>query len=347
MKFLTGLIFFLSLLIFSSVFISPEVFPYAGLIPFLIPIAFLSNLVLFLLLALAWRRLAFFPLLCLLLGYKFVLLTVQLHSKNPEAEGLKVLSYNAHLFNYNNPPKDGSDPNVFSWINEHPSEIKAIQEFYQDFTVENQNALKFLSKDGELEYTYHPLRGNAKKRSYGMAIFSSYPIVNEGIVFSEKNSNGAIFADVEVGKDTVRIYNVHLASMSIEAEAFENYDSAKQVYRQTLGKLHQGSLERAKQIKVLSEHIKNSPYKVILMGDLNEIPYSNAYFKLSETLENAFELAGRGFGFTYNRILFFLRIDHIFSSPSLIPLQFTTHNEVDYSDHYPISATFSWDGFNP
>ena len=180
-----------------------------------------------------------------------------------------------------------------------------------------------------------------------MAIFSSYPIVNEGIVFSEKNSNGAIFADVEVGEDTVRIYNVHLASMSIEAEAFENYDSAKQVYRQTLGKLHQGSLERAKQIKVLREHINNSPYEVILMGDLNEIPYSNAYFKLSESLVNAFELAGRGFGFTYNRILFFLRIDHIFSTPSLIPLQFTTHNEVDYSDHYPISATFTWEGFNP
>lgn len=347
MKFITGLIFVLSLLVFGSVFISPEVFPYAGLLPFLVPVALIANAFLFFMLALAWRRLAFFPLLCLAIGYKFILITFQFHPKNEEAEGLKVLSYNAHLFNYKNPPTGAEDPTVFSWLNEQPADIKVIQEFYQDFTIESKDALKFLSKDGELNYTYHPLRGEPKQRSYGMAIFSKYPIVNEGIVFDEKNNNGAIFADIEVGKDTLRIYNIHLASMSIEAEAFENYDSAKQVYKQTLGKLHLGSLKRAQQMNILEEHYSNSPYPVILMGDLNEIPYSNAYFRLSESLQNAYELAGRGFGFTFNRILFFLRIDHIFASPSLTPLQFKTHSEVDYSDHYPVAATFTWDGFEP
>jgi endonuclease/exonuclease/phosphatase family metal-dependent hydrolase len=163
----------------------------------------------------------------------FLLITFQFHPKNEAAEGLKVLSYNAHLFNYKNPPVGAEDPTVFSWLNDQDADIKVIQEFYQDFTIENKNALKFLSKGGELNYTYHPLRGEPKQRSYGMAIFSKYPIVNEGVVFDEKNNNGAIFADIEVGKDTLRIYNVHLASMSIEAEAFENYDSAKQVYKQT------------------------------------------------------------------------------------------------------------------
>jgi endonuclease/exonuclease/phosphatase family metal-dependent hydrolase len=347
MKFLTGLVVFLSLLVFSSVFISPEVFPYAGLLPFLIPVALLVNLFLFFVLALAWRRLAFFPLFCLVVGYKFFLITLQLHPKNEAATGLKVLTYNARLFNYKNPPVGTDESSVFSWLNEHPAEIKVIQEFYQDYTIAGKNALKLLSRDGELDYSYHALQGDAKKRSNGMAIFSSYPIVNEGIVFDEQNSNGAIFADVQVGKDTLRVYNVHLASMSIEAEAFENYDSAKQIYKQTIGKLHQGSLQRAKQMNILEEHFSNSPHPVILMGDLNELPYSNAYFRLSKTLQNAFELAGRGFGFTFNRILFFLRIDHIFSSPALTPVQFTTHREVDYSDHYPLSATFTWEGFEP
>jgi endonuclease/exonuclease/phosphatase family metal-dependent hydrolase len=100
-------------------------------------------------------------------------------------------------------------------------------------------------------------------------------------------------------------------------------------------------------MNILLEHLGNSPYEVVLMGDLNELPYSNAYFRLSEALQNAFELAGRGFGFTFMRILFFLRIDHIFSTPALKPIQFKTHAEVDYSDHYPISATFTWDGFEP
>ena len=347
MKLITGLVFILSLLIFGSVFISPEAFPYAGLLPFLVPIALLSNAFLFVMLALAWRSLAFFPLLSLAIGYKFILITFQFNPKNEKGEGLNVLSYNAHLFSYKNPPSAAEEPTVFAWINEQPAEIKVIQEFYQDFTIANKNALKFLSNGGKLNYTYHALRGEPKQRSYGMAIFSKYPIVNEGVVFDQKNNNGAIFADIKIGKDTIRIYNVHLASMSIEAEAFDNYDSAKLVYKQTLGKLHLGSLKRAEQVTILQEHYSNSPYPVILMGDLNELPYSNAYFRLSESLQNAFELAGRGFGFTFNRILFFLRIDHIFASPSLTPLQFKTHSEVDYSDHYPISATFTWEGFTP
>ena len=347
MKFFTGLIFCFSLLAFSSVFISPEVFPYAGLIPFLIPIALVANLFLFFVLALAWRRLAFIPLIGLAIGINFLFLTFQFHPKNEGATGLHVLSYNAHLFNYKNPPLGGNEPNIFSWLKDHPSEIKVIQEFYQDFTISQKNALKFLSNEGEFDYFYHPLRGKKKKRSYGLAIFSKYPIINEGVVFDEENKNGAIFADIEIGKDTVRIYNVHLASMSIEAEAFDNYDSAKLVYKQTLSKLNQGSLKRAQQVNILLEHVNNSTYPIVLMGDLNELPYSNAYYRLSNSLSNAFELAGRGFGFTFNRILFFLRIDHIFTSPSILPLQFKTHREVDYSDHYPISAALSWEGFVP
>jgi endonuclease/exonuclease/phosphatase family metal-dependent hydrolase len=177
-----------------------------------------------------------------------------------------------------------------------------------------------------------------------MAIFSKYPIVNEGKVFDNNRTNGAIFADIKVNEDTIRIYNAHLESMKIDSDGLEDIEGVKENYRQTLGKLHRGSLARSKQLKVLVDHYTNSPHPIILMGDLNEIPYSYTYFKLSESLQNAFEIAGRGFGFTYNRILFFLRIDHIFSSPELIPIQFKTHREVDYSDHYPVSAVFTWEG---
>jgi endonuclease/exonuclease/phosphatase family metal-dependent hydrolase len=344
MKFLTGLIFIVSLLLFLSVFISPEIFPYAGLLPFLIPAAILFNFFLFLVLALSLRKLAFVPLVALLLGYKFFLISFQLNSKNEDSDGLQVLTYNAHLFRYKNLTEGQNDPNVFSWLSDHPADIKVIQEFYQDFTVESRNALKILSNSGKMEYSYHIVEGDPKKRSYGMAIFSRFPIVNEGVVFDNKSSNGAIFADIRAGKDTIRVYNIHLESMAIEAESLDNYERAKQIYRQTLGKLHRGSLKRAEQLAILLEHFKNSPYPVILMGDLNEIPYSYAYFKLSEDLKNAFEIAGRGFGFTYNRVLFFLRIDHIFSSPSLKPTYFNTHREVDYSDHYPVTAKFTWEG---
>jgi endonuclease/exonuclease/phosphatase family metal-dependent hydrolase len=344
MKFITTLICFLSLIIFSTVFISPDQFPYIGLFPFLIPFLLIFNIILFFVLALSFKRIAFFPLGILILGYKFFLITFQLHPKNESNEGLKVLTYNVHLFNYKKEPAGKTDPNIFSWLAEHPADVKVIQEFYQDYTVQSKNALKILSNSGKLDYTYHLVEGNSKKRSYGMAIFSKYPIINDGVVFDNGNNNGAIFSDIRVGSDTIRIYNVHLESMAIQTDSLSNYENAKQIYRKTLGKLHRGGLKRAEQLNILTEHITYSPYPVILMGDLNEMPYSYTYFRLNERLKNAFELAGRGFGFTYNRILFFLRIDHIFSSPTLIPTYFNTHREVDYSDHFPVSATFTWDG---
>lgn len=345
MKFITGLVFFISLILFSSVFISPEVFQYAGLLPFLIPVILIVNIFLLAILLLAWRKLALIPLITLVIGYKFLLITFQIHPKNEDAEGLNVLTYNAHGFFYKKESETETDPNVFTWLADHPADIKVIQEFYQDNTSASRNAIKIIGKDGDYEHSYHVVDGNEKKRSYGMVIFSKYPIVNEGVVFDNNRSNGTIFADIQVAGDTVRVYNTHLESMAIEAESLDNYQQAKLIYRQTLGKLHRGSLARAQQLSILFEHLSNSPHPVILMGDLNEIPYSFSYFKLSQKLVNAFEKAGRGFEFTYNRVLFFLRIDHIFADPSLVPVRFNTHREVDYSDHYPVSATFTWDGF--
>jgi endonuclease/exonuclease/phosphatase family metal-dependent hydrolase len=344
MKLITILVFIVSLLLYSCVFISPEVFSYIGLLPFLIPIFLIINGFLFAVLALAWKRLAFLPLLALVIGYKFILITFQIHPRNEEAPGLKVLTYNTANFFYKRAKANDQDPNVFTWLAEHPADVKVFQEFYQDYTSAKRNAVKLISKDGELEYTHHVIEGNPKKRSYGLAIFSRYPIVNDGIVFDNKKTNGAIFADIRVGQDTLRIYNVHLQSMAITPGSLNDYERARQVYRQTLGKLHRGSFVRAQQLSILVEHLRNSPHPVILMGDLNEVPYSYAYFKLSENLDNAFEKAGRGFEFTYNKILFFLRIDHIFADPSLDPVHYQTHREVDYSDHYPITATFNWEG---
>ncbi|MDF2159420.1 endonuclease/exonuclease/phosphatase family protein [Algoriphagus sp. CAU 1675] len=342
MKFITGIIFICSLLIFGSVYVAPEDFSYAGLLPFFIPVVWFCNFFLFGILVLAWRKTAILPLIILVLGYRFVLITVQFHPKNPNPEGLSVLTYNAHLFNYKSRVEGKFDPNVFTWLQDYPADVKVFQEFYQDNTTPSRNAIKLLGKDSGMEYSYGIIEGDARKRSYGLAIFSKYPIVHEGKVFDNNRTNGAIFADILYQGDTIRIYNCHLESMKIDAKALENLDGVRENYRQTLGKLNRGGVIRSQQLSVLEEHVRNSPHPIILMGDLNEVPYSNTYFRLSQNLVNAFESAGRGFGFTYNKVLFFLRIDHIFSSPSLKAVDFKTHREVDYSDHYPVSATFQF-----
>jgi endonuclease/exonuclease/phosphatase family metal-dependent hydrolase len=344
MRFITGSVFIISLVLYSSVYVSPEFFRFAGLFPFLIPFAYLANIILVGILGLSLRKLTLLPLIALVIGFKFAEITFQFNPLNEDAAGLKVLTYNDHLFNYHTSKDRSSEPNVFSWLRDHPADIKVFQEFYQDYGTSSRNAVKMLGKDKGYNHFFHPTPRNKTKKSIGLAIFSKYPIIHEGRVFGDNGSNGAIFADIAINHDTIRIYNTHLESMSIDSDKLENMEGVKRNYRQTLRKLNRGSLARSKQLALLTEHVKNSPHRVILLGDLNEIPYSYAYFKLSKSLVNAFEKAGRGFGFTYNKVLLFLRIDHIFSDPSLKAIQFKTHREVDYSDHYPVSATFSWDG---
>lgn len=344
MRFITVTLFLVSIFLFFSVYFSPETFPYAGLLPLLIPFAIIANVILAFILLIGKRWIFLLPVIALAIGWEFVGLTFQLNEKAVDPKGISILSYNAHLFKFNRSEKgDETNNNALLWVRDNPSDIKCIQEFFQDYTTPSHNSIKHLSDNGSYEHAYHIVDGNPKKRSYGMAIFSKYPIINQGLVFDNKRNNGAMFVDVKVNQDTLRVYNTHLESMSIRAEELGDVEGIKQNYRSTLGKLKNGIQTRASQVKILADHISNSPYPVIMAGDFNDVPYSYTYFTLKSILKNAFEEAGRGFGFTYNKVLFFLRIDNIFFGNGLEALQFKTHREVDYSDHYPISAVFEFD----
>lgn len=344
MRLITGTLFLVSLGLFFSVNISPEYFPYVGLLTLLIPPLIVTNAIFFLFLLLAKRKLALLPLIAVIVGWKFIGITFQIRPQQDNPQGLSVLSYNVNLLSFT---RNGEDPNlvrqnITQWLKDNPSDIKCFQEFYQDFTTPSRNAIKQLATDNGYEYSYQTIEGNPSKRSYGMIIFSKYPIINEGRVFENKRNNGVIFADIKVDKDTIRIYNAHLESMNIPSEGLNNLEGIKENYRETLRKLKNGQIVRASQLGVLIEHMENSPHVNLLMGDFNDVPYSFTYFSLRKIMQNAFEDAGRGFGFTYNKVLFFLRIDNVFYDSDLKIEHFKTHREVDYSDHYPISATFSW-----
>jgi endonuclease/exonuclease/phosphatase family metal-dependent hydrolase len=343
-KFLTIILFLVSLALFYSVYISPEFFPYVGLITLAIPLLLMINALFAILLLLAKRKLAILPLVAIIAGWNFIGITYQFPKKTESTEGLSVLSYNVALFSFSRNRGDSKDnnKNIIKWLQENPSDIKCFQEFYQDPTTPSRNAIKLLGSEMDYEYTYEIIEGKPQSKSYGMAILSRYPIINEGKVLDTKRNNGVIFADIKIDKDTIRIYNAHLESMSIQSENLNNLDGIKENYRSTLSKLKRGQITRSSQLGILEEHMRNSPYVNILVGDFNDVPYSYTYFSLRKSMKNAFETAGKGFGFTYNKVLFFLRIDNIFYEEPLKVLQFKTHKEVDYSDHYPISAVFTW-----
>jgi len=267
MRLITGIIFLVSLGLFFSVNISPEYFPYVGLLTLLIPPLLIVNAILFFSLLLAKRKLAILPLAAVIIGWKFIGITFQLRPQTENSEGLSVLSYNVHLLSF---IRNDEDPNlvrqnITKWLKDNPSDIKCFQEFYQDFTTPSRNAIKQLATENDYEYSYQIIEGNPSKTSYGMAIFSRYPIINEGRVFENKRNNGVIFADIKVDKDTIRIYNAHLESMSIPSRGLNNLEGIKENYRETLRKLKNGQVIRATQLGVLMEHMENSPYANIYL----------------------------------------------------------------------------------
>lgn len=344
MRTIVLIFFFISLILFSSVYISPVSLSYTGLLPLLIPLFLLLNLLLCVLFLFGRTKLIIYPILALIVGWKFYAVTFQWNEryKQSESDGITLLSFNTMYFNLNWDNSTGEKViNSIEWARSNTADIKCFQEFQQDYTTASRNTLKIISQEGKYHYSFHSF-GKSRKKAQGLAIFSRFPIVNEGVAFDNRNHNGAIFVDLKINKDTIRVYNTHLESMSIAADKLSDPTGIKKNYRQTIKKLKSGIVMRAEQVKLLKEHIENSPYPVILAGDFNDIPYSFTYFSLRSILKNAFEEAGRGFGFTYNKVLFFLRIDHIFHDEVFEVFNFKTHREVDYSDHYPISTVITW-----
>ncbi|MDR1183034.1 MAG: endonuclease/exonuclease/phosphatase family protein, partial [Bacteroidales bacterium] len=195
-------------------------------------------------------------------------------------------------------------------------------------------------------YLYTPLSRN--NYLFGMAIFTKFPIVKQGtITFKEAKTNHAMYVDIKINGDTVRVYNVHFQSIHFGAEdylfaqqATDNTDLSNDKWKENsiriLRKIKTGFAKRSVQVDTIVEHIKSSPYKAIVCGDFNDTPWSYSYKQIHNLLDDAFIGSGKGFGHSMiiNSLLSF-RIDYIFHDKSFRSYGFTTGN-THASDHFPV-----------
>lgn len=346
-KLVFRIIWVVSLIIFASIFVSPQIFWFSGILSLLIPLVLIFHTVGFFYLLLKRSKKALYPLTLLAVGLIFLNRTISLHGPLDQEGELSVLSYNVRVFNlYDHLNTDFiSSKNTIKWVLERNDDIKCFQEFYYDPESDFFNTVQSISKKNPY-FHFEPKVTNSIGAQFGMAIFSKYPIINRGnLDVTQKSTNDVLYVDVDLGDDTVRIYNVHLESMSIDENRLTNSnpETLSRNLGELLSQLRHGFDHRAKQIDELCQHIKRSPYPVILAGDLNDIPYSYSYQKLKKYLYSSFENAGRGFGFTFNGKLFFLRIDNQFYSDGIHINQFETLKKIKYTDHFPVSAVYSMD----
>lgn len=266
-----------------------------------------------------------------------------------DSSQIKVLSYNVKLFDFFVKSKNQSNHNkVLNYIIEKDADVVCLQEFgyyNKDGYLTEADIINSLSKI----YKYRQIAYNGgfnKKKTYGVATFSKYPIIKKNQVEYDGKYNLTIYSDIIAHDDTIRLFNCHLESNQLtlddkkkmkELADSTNKDKIYQATDVIKKKLGEAAAKRAQQADEIAKRIDNSPYKVIVCGDFNDSPISYTYNTVKGKLTDSFVNTSSGLGITYNEKLFFFRIDYILHSKEYQAGAFKVDN-VTYSDHYPISC---------
>ncbi|MEQ8324550.1 MAG: endonuclease/exonuclease/phosphatase family protein [Vicingaceae bacterium] len=261
---------------------------------------------------------------------------------------ISILSLNVRNFDlYNWSENKKTRDRIMRTILRAKSDIICLQEFFNttdpnhDFKT-LETILEFKKKySAHVEYT-----ATVKNTEHwGIATFSSFPIVGKGsIKFQGGSNNVCIYTDLFVDLDTLRVYNTHLASVHLGKDDYNYLNDVGNELNQDvdrmgtlLKKLSAAYVIRAQQAAKVKEHMRNSPYPVILCGDFNDTPTSYTYRVLSDEMNDSFRKKGNGFGATYNGKLPFLRIDYILADGNFDLLSHEVMHS-DISDHYPVKV---------
>ena len=258
-----------------------------------------------------------------------------------------LMSYNVSSFSteVNEKGKAAAVLDMKNWIVDQRADILCFPEYVNNDGSKIYNTANYFEKQG---YTYQRLYVTNKFQHSdynGMAILSKYPIVfAKDTIFAARN--GLILADIKIGKDTVRIISVHLYSMTLKLYTLLGQKEIKGIEREsrnTLSLLKTGFIQRAREWETLREWVESSPFPTIVCGDFNETPYSYVYGKARKLLTSSFEEKGSGFGYSYNHLPYFIRIDHQFYDKSKLNLvHFKTDRSVMFSDHYPLIGGYTF-----
>lgn len=329
--------------------ISPTTFYWPALCALLLPFLMLTQICFFIYWLVKWDWPALIALFVIVVGIPAIDRMIQIGYKAEvqDRAALQVLSFNAHnLRGLHKKSEEGYNAALEKW----KEYSRSLDDFdivcFQDY---NNFAEKFIEKLDAYPYTIE-----CDKR-HSIRLYSKFPIVNSGCIdLIEHRINQAIWADILLPKgkskkysqDTLRVYNVHLASNQISKisrkMAKNKTINPENIYHKTrrMFSLYKDHAPiRIREIKRVLEHSLKSDKPMLICGDFNETPQSRVYRLVTDRFDDAFIQAGSGMGTTYGGYIPFLRIDYIFYSDAVKVISYNRGDEIEFSDHYPISAS--------
>ncbi len=250
--------------------------------------------------------------------------------------GLRVASYNVACFGREVSGFKAQD--ILQEMREQAIDVLCMQEYY-DVSGDKRNS------DRYKEYFSSMAVGRED-----MVIYSRYPILHSGEIDFGKTNNSAMWADIDVSGQTIRVFNVHLQTTGINSSL--RHTAKKRMQGETLEKnailkliFDRYTLEmarRARQAEQVAGEINATDLPVIVCGDFNDVPYSYVYETiLGDKLVDGFRECGKGLMYTFkkNRNVS-IRIDYIFHDERLKGEAYYK-KEINYSDHYPVFMLLS------
>lgn len=315
-------IFLLLLGMLLNAYVPPKIFPWFNLLSLGFPILMVAYVVLVFFWIFSWKKRAFVFMLLGLIFTNPVKRWVNFSSDKKEMANLKILTFNA---------KGGLNG------------MKNIDDY-----VNSSNAdLVFLQEKGGKQYHFNGLKNTSG--NYIVSVFTKYKVIDQKELIKSDYFNNNAYAtqtDIEIKGKIYRFINVYLqpfkfekAMIKLNGDSDEDEEKLKNVVKRLIPtfKMHQD------QVADIKKGIEDSPYPVILLGDLNSVPNSYEYYHLSEGLQDAFLEVGKGSGTSFHDYKFPLRIDYVFTSKSVQPITYKVDRSVKISDHYPVIATFKLD----
>ena len=336
MFFLNIVLVLLTFIAYLLPFLAPKSFPILSVLTLFMPLFFLFNGLFFIYWAIQFKKQLIVSGLVLLLGITFINKFYKFSQKDfpREEKDFTVMSYNVRLFNvFKWIDRDDVPSDILTFINEKNPDILCIQEYSTSANID----LKI--------YPHRYIFTGGDQIKTGQAIFSKFPIIDQGNIVFPNSNNNVVFADIKKGKDIIRVYNMHLQSIKISPdvnEIDENIDAINQQKSQKLLiRISKAFKQQQQQAELFKEHKVKSIYPTIICGDMNNSAFSYVYRNIKGKMKDSFEEAGTGFGETYKFKYYPARIDYIFADEKMKVKNFEHFPAFFNSDHFPIMARLS------
>lgn len=278
------------------------------------PFLMIMNVFLIMIWIVFWKKRAF---VFIVISLMFFNATIRWINYNKTSKGsIKVLTYNA---------KSGLKDHIgFQNFLEHKQhyDIIFLQEYQKDIKLNN------VANNGLTK------------------IITPHKILKQENLLPNTDLASAFYADIEIKGKIVRCINVYLESFRLEKSMVKPTNDID-INTSKVGRLIKRLMPvfriHKRQVEIIRKVIDESPYPVLLAGDLNAVPNSYEYFTFSENLLDAFVEKGIGSATSFHDYKIPIRIDYIFFSKAFRSTNYNVHREVNASDHFPVTAEFDWD----